>query len=108
MLLKKPLLLLFLLFYCLKGFSATFVVTGNADSGPGTLRDALTQAAANGQSNTINFNLPGNTVDARTITLLSSLPQITSSIIIDGTSQPGKPFGVTLRILPFLKSMASL
>jgi gliding motility-associated-like protein len=95
MLLKKPLLLLFLLFYCLKGFSATFVVTGNADIGPGTLRDALTQAAANGQSNTINFNLPGNTVDARTITLLSSLPQITSSIIIDGTSQPGKPFGVT-------------
>ncbi|MFI5158777.1 MAG: gliding motility-associated C-terminal domain-containing protein [Sphingobacteriales bacterium] len=79
----------------MKGFSAVFVVTSNADSGPGTLRDVLTQAAANGQANTINFNLPGNTVDDRTITILSSLPSITSSITIDGTTQSGRAFGVS-------------
>ena len=92
---RKFLLFFFFILTSLKCFPAVFVVTSNADSGPGTLRDALTQAAANGQANNINFNLPGNTVADRTITLSSSLPIITSSIVIDGTSQPGKPFGVS-------------
>jgi gliding motility-associated-like protein len=78
-----------------KGFSAVFVVTSNADSGPGTLRDALTQANNNPGKNYISFNLPGATLADHTITLLSYLPIITTSIVIDGTTQPGNPFGIS-------------
>lgn len=97
MLLRKTLILLFLLFCCAKGFSATFVVTSNADSGPGTLRDALTQAAANGtaEMDYINFNLPDQSEAGRTITIASQLPYISSNLVIDGTTQPGMPFGVS-------------
>jgi len=45
---RKFLLLFLFLLFQLKAFSAVFVVTSNADSGPGTLHDALAQAAANG------------------------------------------------------------
>jgi hypothetical protein len=37
---KKLLFLCSLIFVCLRAFPATFVVTSNADSGQGTLRDA--------------------------------------------------------------------
>jgi len=71
------------------------MVTSNADSGPGTLRDALTKAAANGQSSVdqIQFNLPGTTEADRTITLLRELPHIKSKTIIDATTQPGFKLG---------------
>ena len=63
----------------------TFVVTSNADSGDRTLRAAILEADQNPGS-TIDFNLkPGST----TINLFSSLPQIFSTVKIDGTSQPG-------------------
>jgi gliding motility-associated-like protein len=70
--------------------AATFVITSNADSGPGTLRQALTDAAATGGSvsNNITFNLPAG---QQTINVLSPLPAITSSLIIDGSTQPGSP-----------------
>lgn len=93
--LKRPLLLLLFLLFCLKGFSAVFVVTSNADTGPGTLRDALTQAAANGQANTINFNLADTTMAGRTITISTNLPQVSPNLVIDGTTQTGSSFGVT-------------
>ncbi len=72
-----------------------FTVTSNADSGPGTLREALLRAAANGVAvkDFINFNLPGNTVDDRTIDLLSMLPAVSSNLVIDGTTQPGLKLG---------------
>lgn len=97
MLTKKPLLLFVFLILSLRAFSAVFTVTSNADSGPGTLRDALTQAAANGTGSTdyINFNLPGNTTAAITITLFTALPDVTGNIIIDGTTQPGATLGVS-------------
>lgn len=97
MLLRKPLLLLLLLFCCAKGFSATFVVTSNADSGPGTLRDALTQAAANGTAvkDYITFNLADQSEAGRTITISSQLPLVSSNLVIDGTTQPGQVFGVS-------------
>jgi gliding motility-associated-like protein len=95
MFLRKPLLLLLFLFCCAKGFAATFVVTSNADSGPGTLRDALAQANSNNQKNAVYFNFADNSVAGRTITLLSFLPVISNSIVIDGTTQPGKAFGLT-------------
>jgi len=91
MLHKKFLLFFLLFFFSLKAFSAVFVVTSNADSGPGTLRDALTLAAANGSATTdyINFNLPDLSEAGRTITILSNLPAITSDVVIDGSTQPG-------------------
>ncbi|RZK58978.1 MAG: gliding motility-associated C-terminal domain-containing protein [Pedobacter sp.] len=75
----------------------TFVVTSNADAGNNTLRDALTKAAANGNAETdqILFNLPTAQLSDRTITLLSVLPEITSNLVIDGSSQPGPNLGVS-------------
>ncbi|MDB4922651.1 gliding motility-associated C-terminal domain-containing protein [Mucilaginibacter sp.] len=84
---------LFLLFFILslRSFSAVFVVTSKADSGPGTLREALTKAAANGttQIDYINFNLPDLSVTGRTITLESELPYVSSNVVIDASTQPG-------------------
>ena len=87
---------LFLAFCCATvSLAETFVVTSNADAGPGTLREALTKAAANGntEKDYINFNLPDVSEAGRTITVQSQLPLVTSSIVIDGTSQPGGGFG---------------
>jgi gliding motility-associated-like protein len=91
--------LLFFIFITLsfKAFPAVFVVTSNADSGPGTLREALTLAAANGTAalDHINFNLPGTTQAERTITINTQLPDVTANVIIDGSTQPGTAFGVS-------------
>lgn len=92
--------LFFLLLFAFIGnaaFAATFIVTSNADSGPGTLRQALLDAAANGTTPTdnINFNLPGTGQAAITITLQSQLPDVTANVIIDGTTQPGAFLGVS-------------
>lgn len=90
----KRRLLLFTLFLVLAGLRAmgtVFTVTSNADAGAGTLRDALTKAAANGtvQQDVINFNLPGSV----TITLFTQLPEVTSNLIIDGSTQPTPKLG---------------
>ncbi len=55
-----------------------------ATTGGCTLRAAIQQANASGGADTINFNMPSNT-----ITPGSALPSITSQITIDGTTQPG-------------------
>jgi len=90
---------LFLLFFILslRSFSAVFVVTSKADSGPGTLREALTKAAANGiaTKDFINFNLPDLSEGGRTIVLTSQLPDVSSNLEIDGTTQAGANFGVS-------------
>jgi gliding motility-associated-like protein len=72
-----------------------FTVTSNADAGTGTLRQALTLAAANGITvkDYIYFNLPGSTITDRTITLVTQLPLISSNLVIDGSTQPGTKFG---------------
>lgn len=98
MLLKKPLLLITILFFCSKlCFGTTFTVTSNADAGPGTLREALTNAAANGTAtqDIIRFALPGTLVSDRIIRLKSQLPFVSSNLIIDGTTQTGAVFGVS-------------
>jgi len=90
-------LLLFLQLHFFVGKAATFTVVSNADSGPGTLRNALTQAAAAGGASGINyiyFNLPGSGAASHTIMVNSVLPVITSSLIIDGTTQPGAALSV--------------
>jgi hypothetical protein len=64
-----------------------YPVTSNLDSGPGTLRQAITTLDANGGSdNTIDFAI--NTGNL-TIELASPLPTITAPVDIDGDSQPG-------------------
>lgn len=86
-------------------FAADFTVTSNADSGPGTLRQAIADAAANPGPDNILFNLAD---DATVITLNSSLT-IASAVTIDGYSQPGATQGavnarqlkITLNFSPF-------
>ncbi|HZX58431.1 MAG TPA: hypothetical protein VFE54_06885, partial [Mucilaginibacter sp.] len=92
---KRILFIFLLLLNFTKAFSAVYVVTSNADSGPGTLRDALTQAAANGSAtqDIIQFNFADQSAAGRTIILLSQLPDISSNLVIDGTTQPGVVFG---------------
>lgn len=83
------------LFFFSNSYAQTYVVTSNADSGPGTLREALTQAAIANRVTTftINFNLPGTPSDNanRTIRLRSALPIVSSNVVIDGTSQAAWP-----------------
>lgn len=64
-----------------------FIVTTMADSGPGSLRAAITAANAAPDVNTITFNIPGPT--ERLISLDSPLPTLTTMMTIDGTTQPG-------------------
>ncbi|MBL7763111.1 MAG: hypothetical protein JNL23_06755, partial [Chitinophagaceae bacterium] len=92
----KILILTVLLGFFQKSYADTFIVTSNADSGPGTLREAITLANANGTAVTdyVNFNIADVSVTGRTITLHSSLI-LSSNLIIDGSTQAGVKFGVT-------------
>ena len=65
----------------------TFVVTNTADSGAGSLRQAILDANANSGADVINFNITGTGV--HTISPLSTLPNIAEQVTIDGYSQPG-------------------
>jgi len=77
--------------------ATTFTVTTNADSGPGSLREAITQAGANATATAdlIVFNITDQSRAGRTITLASPLPALSSNLTIDGTTQPGTPFGIS-------------
>ena len=82
--------LVLLLLFAAAGLSAqgaTFTVTSTADSGPGTLRQALADANAAPGPDTIAFAIAGAGV--RTIAPATPLPGITSPVTIDGTTQPG-------------------
>ena len=78
-------------------FAETFIVTSNADSGPGTLREAITLANTNGTASFdyIHFNIPETSFNLRIIKLVSELPALTSNITIDGSTQPGERYAVT-------------
>ncbi len=69
--------------------SGIITVTSTADSGPNTLRAAITQAD-NHVGSIIDFAIKTGPL---TITLAKPLPAITVPITIDGTSQPG--YGTT-------------
>jgi titin len=60
-------------------------VTSNADSGPGSLRQALMDAYSGPAPDIVNFDLQGST----TIKLLSPIFGVSGPLVIDGTSQPG-------------------
>ena len=66
---------------------ASFVVTTTADSGPGSLREAITLSNTTPGFDDILFAIPGTGV--QTIALEAPLPAITDSVTIDATTQPG-------------------
>jgi hypothetical protein len=66
----------------------TYTVTTTADSGAGSLRQAILDSNASvGVLDTIDFSIAGGGV--HTIAPLDNLPVIDDPVIIDGTSQPG-------------------
>lgn len=73
--------------------SNCLTVTTTADSGPGSLREAINCANANPGPDTIRFNIPG--VGPHVIFLKSVLPDIgDASTVINGTTQPGYFLGI--------------
>ncbi|MEQ9376203.1 MAG: LamG-like jellyroll fold domain-containing protein [Imperialibacter sp.] len=75
-------------------FEGTQVVTTTADSGPGSLRQAILNVENTTDPVTISFNLPGDgSGTSWTISPDTELPLLTNTnyklIIIDGTTQPG-------------------
>lgn len=80
----KTIFFVLLLFSAQQAHALTYTVTNTNDGGFGSLRDALTQPAAD----IIEFNIPGAGV--HTITRgVTPYPTITRSVTIDGTTQPG-------------------
>ncbi len=67
--------------------SLDFVVTNAADSGPGSLRQALIDANNRPGMNRIGFDIAG--VGVRTIRLRTALPEVVDPIILDATTQSG-------------------
>ncbi len=65
----------------------TYTVTSVADSGAGTLRQAITDANGNAGADTIAFAISGSGV--HTIVLASPLPNITETVTVDGYTQSG-------------------
>jgi len=74
--------------------AATYTVTTTADSGAGSLRQAILDANANAGQDAIAFNIPGGGV--QTIHVLTALPEITDPVDINGYTQPGASPGVLL------------
>lgn len=72
--------------FILSATQATFTVTNTADSGPGSLRFAIEEAADISNAE-IAFNIPPSS--GLTISLQTPLPIIEDALIIDGTTQPG-------------------
>jgi hypothetical protein len=64
----------------------TYVVTTTANSGTGSLRDAITKANSNGGADTIQFKIGSG---VKTITPTSALPTITGQTYVDGSTQGG-------------------
>ena len=67
--------------------AATFTVTTDADSGAGSLRQAILDANAAAGADTIVFAIPGSGV--HTIAPTSGLPTVSGPTILDATTQPG-------------------
>ena len=66
---------------------STYLVTSNADSGAGSLRQAVTDSNNSGNaSNEIDFSIGSG---AQIITLQTPLPAITTPVNLNATTQPG-------------------
>jgi hypothetical protein len=75
------------LLHAAQSTAATLTVSNVADSGSGSLRQAILDSNATTGPNTIQFAIPGS--GPFTITLASQLPGITHSVTVDGYSQTG-------------------
>ncbi|MDB6057354.1 MAG: hypothetical protein JWO95_1198, partial [Verrucomicrobiales bacterium] len=82
----------------LSSFGVTFTVTSFADSGPGTLRQAVIDANANPGADTINISSAG------VITIASPLPLVNDSVVI---SAPGTNVVITASNTCSILSLAS-
>lgn len=65
---------------------AAFTVSTTADSGAGSLRQAILDANATAGADSISFSIGSG---AQTIAPASALPTITEAVTIDATTQPG-------------------
>jgi hypothetical protein len=70
-----------------QGPQANIIVTNKADSGAGSLRQAILDANASPGHDTISFSIAGG--GSQTIIPATPLPTITDPVTIDGTTQPG-------------------
>ena len=68
-------------------YAATYTVTNTADTGAGSLRQAILDANGSAGADTIAFNIVGSGV--HTITPVNALPNLTEALTINGYSQPG-------------------
>jgi len=68
---------------------ATLIVSTNADSGPGSLRDAINQVNTSQSTAITTIDFAIGTGGLQTIALQSPLPRINAPVTIDGSSQPG-------------------
>lgn len=64
-----------------------FDVTNTNNSGPGSLRQAILDANANGGLDRINFDIPG--AGPHTISPSSPLPSVNGQVVINGYTEPG-------------------
>lgn len=90
---------------CLTGFvillstvlsnaQTVFVVTDSTDSNtPGKLRYAINQANLNPGASIIKFNIPSVGTNPINLVVSTTLPPITKTVCIDGTTQPGYSSG---------------
>ena len=83
----RPALGFSLLFAATAALGNTYTVTTAADSGAGTLRQAILDANTNPGADTIALSVVGSGV--HTIVLASALPTITGPTTVDGYTQPG-------------------
>lgn len=81
---------------CLAARGAIFTVTTVADSGDGSLRQAIQNVNAGSGSNSIVFNISGT--KPFTIIPLTPLPGVSNVVLIDGTTQPGFTGGPVIAI----------
>jgi uncharacterized repeat protein (TIGR01451 family) len=78
--------------------AATLLVTNTADAGPGTLRQAITDANSTSGADFIHFNIaPGG---PQFIYLTDPLPELAGSVAIDGTTQPLPSGGAIIHLYP--------
>lgn len=73
--------------FCSSTNAAVFIVTASADTGAGTLREAISLANAMAGRDSIYFAIPGT--GPHTIQPQSSFDAILDQVLIDGYSQPG-------------------
>jgi RHS repeat-associated protein len=70
--------------------ATVFTVTNTANSGAGSLSQAILDANAAAGANTIVFNIPGGGVQIISFPFASAaLPAVTNQVTIDATTQPG-------------------